>query len=477
MLTTKEAAEYLNVSMPRIRQLIGEGRLVAQRTGKSWLVDKESLDKYRAYAAVGRPTVAEARWRAHKAPVHYTLMSRNHAVAECFFDPMETRFTQVRVLDADRVPLALCSYQAKDALVSAFNTWWRGRGIPNSRQGLSRRLRELDLDSAFELPLRSYGLSLSDQYWLLSDDSSLTWDSVAFFRNAYDMGADSEDDGMFSQAGPWMNAVGLNSPDNTTDGMLNKRWILDEYGKRLLIKGNGSSGREVYNEIVATMLYRRLLPASRYVEYRLANWRGNDVCVCENFLRDDEEFIPAWYVFKTKKKSNNHSEFRHYCEICEDLGIDHAENQLTRMLVCDSILANTDRHWGNFGVIRNIETLEYRWAPIFDTGMSLWTHVRPADLVGGDYAFQAKPFYKEPKRQLDMLIDASWYDPAALEGFSEDVRAYLSSVLSWNELADAIAKGIDKRINAVNAWARKAPTSRMHASWMSDPDHIDWIWL
>ena len=53
MLTTKEAAEYLDVSMARIRQLIGAAQVCAQRNGKSWLVERASLDAYAATATPG----------------------------------------------------------------------------------------------------------------------------------------------------------------------------------------------------------------------------------------------------------------------------------------------------------------------------------------------------------------------------------------------------------------------------------------
>ena len=477
MLTTKEAAEYLGVSMARIRQLINEGRLSAQRNGKSWLVRKESLDDYRAQAAVGRPTREEARRRSKTNPVRYTLMSGNYEVARCVYDPLEVEFTQVDVLDPARVPLAFHSYQMQGSYVKAFNEWWCGRGIPGSRHMLKERLCELKLRSAAELPLRSYGLSLSDQYWLATEGSSVAWADVNFFRNNYDMGEVDKSGEASSRAGAWMNAVGLSSPDNTTDGMLSKRWILSEEGRRVLIKGCGSSGREAYNEVIATKLYQRLLAPGRYVEYRLGKWRNEAVSVCETFLGENEEFIPAWYVFQTKKKPNNHSAYRHYCELCEDMRIPYIQNQMTRMLVCDSILANTDRHWGNFGIVRNVNTLECKWAPIFDTGTSLWTHKLPYELSYGAYNFQSKPFHKDPKRQLEMLCDASWYHPEALEGFSEEVLDFLAKALASEELATAISKGISKRIDEVNAWARQAPTFRMHESLLENPEKIQFVWL
>lgn len=51
--------------------------------------------------------------------------------------------------------------------------------------------------------------------------------------------------------------------------------------------------------------------------------------------------------------------YRHYVECCAALGVEDIETALGKMILCDDIMANTDRHWRNFGLIRDVETLEY----------------------------------------------------------------------------------------------------------------------
>lgn len=66
------------------------------------------------------------------------------------------------------------------------------------------------------------------------------------------------------------------------------------------------------------------------------------------------------------------------------------------MIVCDFILANKDRHFDNFGAIRNIETLEFeRVAPTFDNGCSLWFDEN--DMYVGGF-FLTKPFEEYEKK-------------------------------------------------------------------------------
>ena len=51
---------------------------------------------------------------------------------------------------------------------AALNEWWMGRAIPVSRAGLRHALEELNIATPQKLLEKCLGLSLSDQYWILS---------------------------------------------------------------------------------------------------------------------------------------------------------------------------------------------------------------------------------------------------------------------------------------------------------------------
>lgn len=59
------------------------------------------------------------------------------------------------------------------------------------------------------------GLSLSDQYWIKPYGSEIRWSDVNYFENDFSEAPVEE----------WMADVGLDSPDNTSDGVLSKRWV------------------------------------------------------------------------------------------------------------------------------------------------------------------------------------------------------------------------------------------------------------
>lgn len=57
----------------------------------------------------------------------------------------------------------------------------------------------------------------------------------------------------------------------------------------------------------------------------------------------------------------------------ETLGIPVTKKEIDTMLQFDYLINNRDRHFGNFGFVRNVDTLEFKGlAPLFDNGSSLW---------------------------------------------------------------------------------------------------------
>lgn len=59
-------------------------------------------------------------------------------------------------------------------------------------------------------------------------------------------------------------------------------------------------------------------------------------------------------------------------QLKNNLGIDY-KDELDNILLFDSVILNTDRHFGNFGFRYNRETNKWRKAPIFDNGCSLYS--------------------------------------------------------------------------------------------------------
>jgi len=326
---------------------------------------------------------------------------------------------------------------------TAFNTWWTDRSIPASRSGIREALETLEIENTKMLLIRCYGLSLSDQYWIKPDGNDLTWDDINFFHHPF---SDDIGDVLFG-APKKANALNFSSPDNTSDGFLKKRWkIID--GKRCLIKGGSNPFRQQpFNEVIATEIMARLnIP---HVPYTLIWNNDAPYSVCEDFVDENTELIPAWRVMMTQKKNNSTSVYQHFVNCCEALGVKDVVPFLDRMITLDYIIANEDRHFNNFGLIRNAETLEWiGMAPIYDSGSSLGYDKLPGQMKS-EKDVGCKPFKNHHIEQLRLVQSFDWLDLSKLNDVDEVIRRVLSEDTDENYIDEY-------RINAVtNAVKRR----------------------
>lgn len=74
-------------------------------------------------------------------------------------------------------------------------------------------------------------------------------------------------------------------------------------------------------------------------------------------------------------------------------------------------------------------------------------HFDEAVLLRGDFSFTTKPFYEDPRRQLRLVGDFSWFDPSMLDGFVEEAREILRANPALDRRIDAICTGIQERID------------------------------
>lgn len=369
------------------------------------------------------------------ALVHYVLMNKNTPVLAFEYDLDEHK--AVRVTRREHLEAAPIGMADRHGDIGPYdlNYWWHHRAIPASRAHVKRLLENLRLDSTLVLAERSFGLSLSDRYWLNDEDDPKTWDAVNFFDNDFTddlgfltLGQDSQGS---SPDAPDYARVSLSSPNSTLGGDLLKKWkIID--GQRVLLKsGIGFVNQEPYNEVIATELHRRLMEPGEFTPYWLFEDGRRVYSACGNLLGDDEELVAGWDVVRNVKQPNNLSDLQFYVRRCVDFGLDADQvmTQLAKMFACDFVLANRDRHYRNFGVIRNVETLEVTGlAPVFDTGSCLWSDAELLE-VPADFLYLAKPFKRMGMKPADQvaLFDGyfGWFDAAALDGFPEAVASIL----------------------------------------------------
>lgn len=383
--------------------------------------------------------------------MRYMLMHKCFAVAKLVFD--ETTGSIIKtgtVYDRDRLPVGVTERNGK-ADRFLLNEWWRDRSIPDTRQGIKDALYALEINNTQLLPLRSYGLSLSDSYWILPESSNINWYDLNFFENAF-----SEDIGdvLFGQERN-IRTFDFNSPDNTTDGYLKKRWKIIN-GKRCLIKGGSNLERQQpFNEVIASKIMDRL--GIYHAPYNII-WEDDEpYSVCEDFVTKDTELISAWRIMQTQKKDNSTSVYQHFVNCCKSLGAPDVVPALDRMLVLDYIIANEDRHLNNFGLLRNAETLEWLgFAPIYDSGSSLGYNSLLSQ-IHTEKNITCKPFKRRHDEQVKLVTSFDWIDFSKLSDAGDMVREIFSDprakeLISENR-KEAIAEMVKRHIESLQTIA------------------------
>ena len=302
------------------------------------------------------------------------LMNKNTEVLVCEYNTNLNVFDKMyEIINIDYAPLILKNYYEEDkdtlALLRRLTEWFKGRGIPSWRDKIDLLLHRLNIETAEELLDKAFGLSLSDQYWIKPYDSNLKYDDINFFDNDFDYAE-------FLEASLSLNSkivkkeTSLKTPNNTTDGMLKKAWII-ENGTRYLLKGGYKNEiLQPFNEVLASMICDRL--GFNHVPYTLDVYKDTVVSKCSCFITKDTELITAYQIKNNMKRYDSEEDYEEYIKCLEENGIPNVREKIENMYILDFLIMNEDRHLNNFGIIRDVNTL--KWldvAPIFDNGMAL----------------------------------------------------------------------------------------------------------
>ncbi len=371
------------------------------------------------------------------------LMNKN---TEIFFVEYNTNFNifdkMYEIINIDYAPLILKKYYEEDndelSLLNKLTDWFKGRGIPSWRDKLDLLVHRLGINTAEELLDKAFGLSLSDQYWLKPYDSELTYDDINFFTNNFDY-TEFQEASLSLNSKTITRASSLKTPNNTTDGMLKKAWIIEDGVRYLLKSGYKNEILQPFNEVLASMICERL--GFDHVPYTIDLYKDVIVSKCPCFINTDTEFITAYQIRNDMKRNDNIEDYEEYIKILEKSGIKDARTKIENMYILDFIIMNEDRHLNNFGIIRDVNTL--KWldvAPIFDNGMALnvdyYSEGEVAISGHGRLFYEVKPF----DEIIKVVKDIKRIDLNKLDGIVEEFDDLLHKYQNITNMSD-------KRIN------------------------------
>lgn len=265
--------------------------------------------------------------------------------------------------------------------------WLSNRVIPKNRAFVNEILKTFglsvnDTKGIIDICL---GLSLNDSYWVTPVEFDGKFADYNLFENPF-----SEALSLVAYTGVGSAEKAFStSPEFTTNGMLRKAWRHIENDGIYLYKGGtegaANTGNEPYSEFYACQVAKAM--GLNCVEYDLENWKGILASKCRLFTDIDTSFVPISRLIKDRTLKNA-------LDYYAGLGKPFYDN-LCSMLVFDAVIYNEDRHFGNFGILRDNHTGKIiKPAPIFDNGLSLFNFAMADDLENlSEYAKTRTPPY------------------------------------------------------------------------------------
>lgn len=241
----------------------------------------------------------------------------------------------------------------KDTLIS----WLAGRVLSLSRANakwIYNALRFEQLSSEYEkarVALFFKAVSVLDNYWVKEASSNLRWEDVNIRKVPL-----NESIRLIALHGKSASVQGpMNTPELTTHGAYAKAWCRHEDGLWLYKKGHNGNTESRIEVMVSNLLDKT---NARHCHYEAGEDDGHYVCMCPVMTNDNLSILSG-------------TDFNTYCNrnglnfMQEILKID--SNGFYTMWIVDYLIANRDRHGGNWGLYYNPDTLEFiSTHPLYD---------------------------------------------------------------------------------------------------------------
>ncbi len=242
------------------------------------------------------------------------------------------------------------------------------------------------------------GLSVNDSYWIVKKDFEGKFANYNLYDNRF-----NESLSLVAWTGNQSSIRAFTpSPELTTNGMFAKTWRLQNDRLWLYkagMEGFSNSGREPYCEAYAYQIGKAM--GLDIVPYRLEKWQGKLACVCPIFTSKAISYMPIGRLVPS-------GGMQAVADFYKQLGADCYE-QFCSMVVFDALIANEDRHFGNFGVLIDSYTNQILGpAPLFDHGFSLLYGI-PKDQMRSINSVYAYSLTRKSCFDTDFFIQAADY--------------------------------------------------------------------
>lgn len=281
---------------------------------------------------------------------------------------LKDKITSLKILDDRYFPATL------KPDVNGLKKWIESRKIPSHRKHFNKIISSISGDnpSFLDYVKVSFALSLNDSFWIVPANSDMKWKDYNLYDNPFSKALELA--AFMGHSKKLINSE--TSPELTTNGMLKKCWHRTNEGI-YLYKGSSqmyaNGGKEAYAEFYMTQVAKAM--GFDHVKYDILNFHNELVSSCKLFTNENEGYLPMYYCLSKDERSLDDEE---KIGAVENI---YTTDALADLMVFDALIANTDRHLGNFGmIIDNNSGKLLRPAPIFDNGMSSFNLLEETEL-------------------------------------------------------------------------------------------------
>lgn len=270
----------------------------------------------------------------------------------------EWKNNELKVLNRNMLPMYI-------ELTGNVLKWLEIRAIDSHRANsrlLKKALRLTERDDIASV-LSVNAVTITDNYWIKSVDSDLTYADVRFNNDYFANLALTGNYDSFTRAA---NSKNSRTPELTNTGSFEKCWKLINGEWWMYKKANHE---EMFSELFIYQLgvelgynmaeYKRgkgIIKTKDFTDNAMVNFEP-----AFNFMNDNEDYIATVNSLR---------------DLCPDCIGDYV-----KMIFLDTICANPDRHTFNFGILRDTETGDVLGlAPNFDNNMALISRGYPKNI-------------------------------------------------------------------------------------------------
>ena len=296
---------------------------------------------------------------------------------------------------ADMLPLGMrVLHGSMESLEKELAKWLVARVMHPERAHMAEvfkafGLAENDIEGAVAV---SHCLSLNDAYWVVPTESTATLADINLYTNEF-----SSEVAQISLTGEAKDLRGLLddglmlTPEFTTSGQRPKCWKRE--GEDIMLYKaasvtDGVAGQEPYAEYYAADLAKQL--GYEAIQYDLKMVDGQLCSVCKMLTNEKIAYASADHLIKDPGLD---AAMRYYFGQAEVTGYADIMDAFADMIVFDALVCNTDRHFGNFGIILDSHANQpIAASPLYSHGKALLSGATEEDFEDIDaYIAQLKP--------------------------------------------------------------------------------------